>query len=271
MIKDWCSTTGFDENMASGCRAAMKDYDLQAFEEFSFLKSKVDSFFVDDVVDCPYCQPYTATFHQAVFGPLNERIMELFLFAGYRRNGNSMYDMHCKECSACVSIRLHPHEFQPNRNQKRTRKKNRDVEIIVEPIKLDNERIQLCDSFLSTRYPQKRNTAFGYYSCFFLNEITDTYEIQYRLNGKLIGVSIIDLGENWMNAVYFYFDPKMANRSLGTFNILTMVDLCLERKLSYLYLGYTINDVSAMNYKENFFPHYILKDESWLRVDKKTR
>lgn len=90
-----------------------------------------------------------------------------FLAAGYRRNGNSMYDMRCETCSECRSIRLHPDEFIPNRNQKRCIKKNMDVEVIIDAMRVDNERLELCDKFLSKRYPQKKNTAWGYYSCFF--------------------------------------------------------------------------------------------------------
>ncbi len=246
----------------------MNDYDLQNSEEFNILQSKVDSFFIDEKVVCPYHLPYTATFHQAMFGPLNERIMELFLSAGYRRNGNSFYNMRCDECAACVSIRLQPEEFTPNRNQKRVLKKNQDVTVTVAEIKADSERLDLCELFLNNRYPQKKNTSWGYYSCFFLNKICATYEIEYRLDKKLIGVGIIDLGVNWMNAVYFYFDPKMADRSLGTLNILTMVELCRQKQIAHLYLGYTIKQVAAMNYKERFYPHHILKDNQWHKIEK---
>lgn len=247
----------------------MNDYDLQCSEEFQILQSKVEPFFINDRIDCPYHLPFQATFHQAMFGPLNERVMELFLAAGYRRNGNSMYDMHCEECSACTSIRLHPHEFVPNRNQKRTLKKNRDIKVTIDALKVDNERIELCNTFLTARYPQKKNTGWGYYSCFFINEITNTYEIQYHLADRLIGVGIVDLGFNWMNAVYFYFDPEFAERSLGTFNILTMAELCREKQIAHLYLGYTISQVPAMSYKEKFYPHYLLEDGEWTRVEKK--
>ncbi len=246
-----------------------EEYDAQCVEEFSSIQRKVDPFFVDDRIPCPYHLPHTATFHQAMFGPLNERVMELFLAAGYRRNGNSMYDMRCETCKACQSIRLHPDDFKPNRSQKRCQKKNNDIEVVIDAMRVDNERLELCDKFLSMRYPQKKNTAWGYYSCFFLNEMTSTYEILYRLEGKLIGVGIIDLGVNWMNAVYFYFDPEITDRSLGTYNILTMVDICRSKEISHLYLGYVIKPVPAMNYKENFYPHYILEDGIWKKVEKK--
>jgi leucyl-tRNA---protein transferase len=227
----------------------------------------MDKYFYDVTVNCPYHQPYLATFYQGVSGPLPDRAMELFLAAGYRRNGNYLYTMHCLECSGCVPIRLHPQVFRPNRNQRRVLKRNSDVAISIGRIQPTPEKLDLCEKFLQSRYPHKSNTAQGYYSGFFLNTITLTLEFQYRLAGRLIGNGIVDIGDNWMNAVYFFFDQDEARRSLGTFNILSMINFCQENRLEYLYLGYCIGNVSAMNYKKRFRPYYILVDSEWQEGD----
>lgn len=214
-------------------------------------------------MECPYLLPYTATFYQALFGPITDHIMELFLAAGYRRNGNSLYTMRCVDCNRCVPIRLCPAEFKPNRNQRRTLKKNSDVSVHFSSVQMSEENLDLCEHFLSARYPQKHNTALGYYSGFFLNHIVTSLELHYRKEGRLLGNGIIDIGENWMNAVYFYFDTSEAHRSLGTFNILTMIDFCLQKNIQYLYLGYYIKDVSGMEYKAQFNPYYLRIDDCW--------
>jgi arginine-tRNA-protein transferase len=123
----------------------------------------------------------------------------------------------------------------------------------------------LCEKFLSTRYPRENNTALGYYRDFFLNSIVNSAQLQYRVDGKLIGTAILDIGYNWLNAVYFYFDPDENHRSLGTFNILSLVELCREWDIEYLYLGYYIATVPAMNYKGRFKPHYLLEGGRWQR------
>ena len=69
-----------------------------------------------------------------------------------------------------------------------------------------------------------------------------------------------------MNAVYFYFDPEDSSRSLGTFNILHLINLCRELNIENLYLGYWIGDVKEMNYKASFSPHYLLKEHTWQQV-----
>lgn len=238
-------------------------YDERCRKEFSSLLMRVEHFFVNIDIGCPYGLPYVSTFHQATFGPLSERAMELFLAAGYRRNGNCLYNMSCLACSACIPIRLHPSEFRPNRNQKRAWAKNKDVKTALEPLRVTEEHLALCEKFLQARYPRENNSAQGYYRDFFLNNIVNSVQLQYRVEDRLVGASIIDLGYNWMNAVYFYFDPDESSRSLGTYNILCLVDLCREWEIEFLYLGYYIHSVPAMSYKANFHPHYLFSGQEW--------
>ena len=238
-------------------------YDQECAREFASLQARMGKYFYDVTVNCPYHQPYHATFYQGVSGPMPDRGMELFLAAGYRRNGNYLYTMHCALCSACVPIRLHPKTFRPDRNQRRVMRRNSDVEIKVGNVQPNPENLALCEKFLQDRYPHKNNTAKGYYSGFFLNTITTTVEFRYRIQGRLIGTGIVDIGDNWLNAVYFYFDQDESRRSPGIFNILTMINFCLQEKIEYLYLGYYIRNVPAMNYKDRFNPHYFLIDSEW--------
>ena len=131
------------------------------------------------------------------------------------------------------------------------------------PLLPDLETMDLCEKFLKNRYPKENNNAPGYYRDFFLNNIVNSAQIQYRVGDRLVGASIIDIGYNWINAVYFYFDPDESHRSLGTYNVLQLIDLCLEWEVGYLYLGYLINSVPAMSYKSNFRPHYVISDKKW--------
>ncbi len=238
-------------------------YDAVCRAEFDLLRSRIEHLFIDIDIGCPYGLPAVATFHQATFAPLSDRAMELFLAAGYRRNGNSLYTMRCRECSACIPIRLHPEAFQPNRNQKRAIKNNKDVEVTLSALSVDQENIDLCEKFLQARYSKENNCARGYYRDFFLNSIVSSIQLQFRVDGRLVGASILDVGANWMNGVYFYFDPDESKRSLGIFNILQLVHICQEWGIDYLYLGYFIRNISAMSYKERFSPHYLLLNKKW--------
>ncbi len=241
----------------------MPSYDQQCAHEFALLHSRVGQLFINIDIDCPYGLPYVATFHQATFAPLGERAMELFLAAGYRRNGNCLYTMHCRECSACLPIRLCVNEFQSRRNQRRALKKNQDITIAAVALKCRREHIELCERFLHARYPKENNNALGYYRDFFFNNIITSIQLEYRIEGRLVGTSIVDIGHNWVNAVYFYFDPEESRRSLGTYNIMYLIELCRKWEVEYLYLGYLIDSVPAMSYKKQFRPHLLFVDGQW--------
>ena len=229
------------------------------------MSSTLAKYFYDLQVDCPYGRLLTAVYRQAHFGTLPNIAMELFLESGFRRNGNYLYSMACPDCHACVPIRLEPAQFAANRSQKRTKARNRDLTVTIEPLRITSQKLDLCDQFLHNRYPGKGNSALDYYAGFFINSLGFTYEMEFRREGRLIGVSVIDLYPEAINCVYFYFDPDEAKRSPGTNNILTLVDYALAHRIQYLYLGYWIQDVAAMSYKTRFTPHFLLQDGQWHR------
>ncbi len=201
----------------------------------------------------------------ARFSKIPENIMHTLLAAGYRRYGDTVYTMRCPECRKCQPIRLDTGEFEANRSQKRSAKTNSDLEIVSAPLEASDANIALLQNFFDTRFPGRNNQARDYYAGFFLNSSEFSYEIRYLLHDKLIGVAIVDCGEMWLNAVYFYFDPDESERSPGTFNILNLIEICRRNGIRELYLGYMIEDVQAMRYKASFRPHYLLKDGSWQR------
>jgi arginine-tRNA-protein transferase len=227
----------------------------------------LSQYFQDIPTECPYGLDCTAVYHQAGFGSLPPALLEEFLAAGYRRNGNIIYAMRCPRCTACVPIRLETEIFRPSRNMRRVWARNQDLDISVGPLAVTKEKLQLLDRFLSIRYPGRASDAMDYYSGFFLNSLTATMEISFRLSGRLVGVSVVDLAERSLSAVYFYFDPAFEKRSPGTLNILYLNELARREDYMYLYLGYWIEPVAAMAYKARFRPHFLLVNGAWQQMD----
>lgn len=239
-----------------------KSLDLQR------IKDELENYFIESSIVCPYGMPYKAVYHQALFDTLPDFLMDIYLASGYRRNGNIIYNMHCHECSACIPIRLSPAEFRPNRNQKRALKLNKDVDVEISPLQCSDQNLALLQKFLDSRYPGKESSALDYYSGFFLNHICNTIEFRYFMEGRQVGTAIVDLSDLWLNVVFFYFDPEAGKRSPGTFNILYLIDFCRKKGIQFIYLGYWIKEVKAMQYKANFKPHYVYKDNIWVLVEK---
>lgn len=233
------------------------------------MSGTLSRYFHDVQVDCPYGQPFTAVYRQAHFGELPAGAMELFLSAGFRRNGNYLYTMVCPDCQACIPIRLEPERLLPNRSQKRVRRRNLDLTTHLAPLAITSQKLALCDKFLRHRFPGKGSSALDYYAGFFINSLGFTQELEFWNGDRLLGVSIIDLYPEAINCVYFYFDPDEDKRSPGTNNILTLVDFARERHIPYLYLGYWIEPVPAMRYKSRFHPHFLLHDGHWQEGDRR--
>ena len=227
------------------------------------IDGSLEQYFVDLSVDCPYGLPRTAVYHQALFTSIGDATLGMLFAHGYRRNGNCIYSMRCPGCNACVPIRLRPEEFVPNRNQRRVVKKNQDVTVGVAPLRMSSENLALLHHHLRTRFPEGRSNAEDYYAGFFISAISRCFEIRYRVGERLIGVAIVDGSEQWLNAVYFYFDPQESWRSPGTMNILNLVRFCRRHGIEHLYLGYCIEEVRAMRYKAAFRPHELLRGGQW--------
>lgn len=233
------------------------------------LRNSLEQYFVDITSECPYGMPQHAVYHQAFFGSLPDTTMNFFFRNGYRRNGNCMYSMRCPGCQECVPIRLQSENFCKNRNQKRVWAKNRDISVGLAPLTMSEENLDLLNRFLKRRFPDGRANAESYYSGFFITSMTKCFEIRYRVADQLLGVAIIDCSDDWLNAVYFYFDPDQGDRSPGTLNILYLIEFCQRHKIKHLYLGYWINKVKGMVYKTAFKPHELFIDEQWKEVSRK--
>ena len=193
------------------------------------IKDELETYFVESTIDCPYGMPYKAVYHQALFDTLPDFLMYIYLAAGYRRNGNIIYNMHCRDCSACVPIRISPAEFSPNRNQKRVLKLNQDVDVKVGYLQCNNQNLTLLQKFLDSRYPGREGSARDYYSGFFLNHIcSNTVEFRYFAGDRLIGVAIVDVCDLWLNVIFFYFDPESRPGSSGLYPMTKIYNMGLK-------------------------------------------
>lgn len=233
----------------------------------SQILDRLDDFFPESAAPCPYGLPKTAVYRAAGVYRMPPELMGVLLAAGFRRNGNTIYTMKCPECQACTPIRLIPDQFSPNRSQRRTLKKNLDITVELASLAPTGEKLALLEKFFQHRYPGRNNNAHDYYAGFFLTNAEFSFEATYRLAGRLVGTAIIDAGATWMNAVYFFFDPDLADRSLGTFNILQLLELCRKHGLKELYLGFWIGEVRAMRYKAAFLPHQLFRQGEWQTVN----
>ena len=91
-----------------------------------------------------------------------------------------------------------------------------------------------------------------------------TEEWTYYVDNRLIAVAYVDALPGALSAIYCYYDPNERARSLGTFNILSLLASADERGLSHVYLGYYVAGCRSLEYKRTFRPNEVLlPDGTW--------
>ena len=81
--------------------------------------------------------------------------------------------------------------------------------------------------------------------------------------GRLVAACLTDWLDDGPSAVYSFFEPDLAKRSLGTFMVLWLIETAKQRRLPHVYLGYWIAGSSKMAYKARFRPIEGLGPEGW--------
>jgi len=191
--------------------------------------------------------------------------MARFLEMGFRRSGRSVYVPACGACRECVSIRVPVERFRPTRDQRRAWRKNPDVTLQIVRPRYTEEKRALYERFLRARYPDHDPVSQLGYEQFLVDNLGHTWEFQYRIGERLVGVGVVDLVRGAASSVYFYFDPEESRRSLGTYTALREIEYCRETGREHLYLGFRVKGCRAMEYKSSFRPHELLSpSKGWV-------
>jgi arginine-tRNA-protein transferase len=201
--------------------------------------------------------------------PLTGAEFDVRLAAGDRRAGTLLYNQACPACAACEALRVDVRAFAPSRSQRRARAKG-DAAVRVElgPIEVDDARIALYRAHESGRgldHEGRPPIDTLEYESYFAGSCVEGFEVRYLVEGRLAGVAITDRGARALSAVYTFWNPAHAALSLGTYSILTQIELARRWDLDWLYLGLAISQNRSMAYKLAFMPHERRVGGTWRR------
>ncbi len=184
---------------------------------------------------------------------------------GFRRSGLFTYRPHCDHCTACVPIRVDVRAFQPTRSQRRCWNRQEELSLRITSLRWDDEHFDLYQRYQLHRHPGAGmdDDMQSQYQQFLLTSRVNTRLAEFRnAHGDLCIVSVIDVLQDGLSAVYTFFEPE-APGSLGTWSILWQIEQCRQAGLPWLYLGYWIEESRKMTYKSAFQPYQLLRNGSW--------
>ncbi len=236
-------------------------------------------FFVTSPSPCPYLpgkqeRKVFTELNGPHAGELNDALGRI----GFRRSQGVAYRPSCAGCSACVSVRVVTHAFDPNATQRKLIRKNGDLTVAACRPWATDEQFQLLRRYLATRHPGGGMVGMDEddYADMIEQSPVNSVIVEYRepsLNGelgKLVGACLTDRQADGLSMIYSFFASDDSERQgLGTYIILDHILRARTAGLPYVYLGYWVKGSARMAYKTRYRPIEMLTPNGWRLMPEK--
>ena len=215
--------------------------------------------------ECAYLPDRSVRMHYKYIEKATKSYNSALIHRGWRRFGSYYFHPICNGCTECKSIRINVKEFKLSKSQKKSIKRNKETEIIIQKPSLTQAHLDLYNKYHTFKHQKDdwthRNISPREYRENFVEGAHKFgKEVLYLQDGKIIGVDLIDILDDGISSIYFYYDPDFPRLSLGIYSLLYQIELARVLELEWIYLGYWVDGCKAFSYKSNFKPQEILND-----------
>jgi arginine-tRNA-protein transferase len=193
---------------------------------------------------------------------------------GWRRFGTMLFRPACLSCTACRALRVNVASFRPDRSQRRAARLNEGaITLRIGKPSVSHAKLSLYDRYHAFQshakgWPEHPGKDVASYAGSFINHPFAVEEWCYYFDRRLIGVGYVDClphpVHGGLSAIYFFYEPTAMQRSLGTWNVLSLLAEARRRGLPWVYLGYYVAGCTSMSYKLRFKPNQLRgTDGAW--------
>jgi arginine-tRNA-protein transferase len=221
--------------------------------------------YMTEPAPCPYLD---GRMEQKLFTVIDKDSAEAapqLIERGFRRSQGMFYRQKCPTCQACIGVRLRVAEFN-DKKFARILRANADLSWSVEKPAADFKMYELFSRYQQSRHAggQMGEMSFGDFKAMMEDFPDDTRFLIARAGDVIKGVMQIDELPDGTSAVYSFFEPEEAQRSLGTWLIVKLAEYTKQSGRPYAYLGLWIKESRKMAYKARFQPLEMFVQEKWL-------
>jgi len=213
---------------------------------------------------CSYLQGKEQTTHYKVIDNSTAQNCQELVERGFRRFGKMYFRPICEGCNECQSIKIDVNNFKFSKSHKRIIKKAAHIKSYLQVPTLSQAHLDLFKKYHLFMKDKKdwaysETTPEHYYQSFVTGHSEFGYEVLYFDEDRLIGVDLIDILEDGISSIYFYYDPDYSKYSLGKLSLYNQIKYASQSQKKWIYLGYYVEDCPSLSYKSEYKPYLTLR------------
>lgn len=214
---------------------------------------------------CSYLKGKEQTAHYKIVSECSSEYCTRLVQRGWRRFGKMFFRPICPDCHECQSVKIDVKNYKFSKSERRIIKKNIHISSIMQRPSLSYEHIDLFNKYHNYMCDKKgwdknETNPKTYFTSFVDGHQEFGFEILFFYDEQLIAVDLIDIVEDGISSIYFYYDPDFAHLSLGKYSLFKQIELAEALNKLWIYLGYYVKDCESLNYKNLFQPQLSLQN-----------
>jgi len=210
---------------------------------------------------CSYLPEQTARMELLTVSEIGEPEFDALMTQGYRHFGLQFFRPCCRNCHACVPLRLCTAGFRVSRSMRRVFRRAGGLSVELTAPRASPEAYELyCrhkERFRDTN-PESQPVTYEDFVQAFYTPLPFSRTLLIRDRGRLVAVSHLDTTARSVSAVYCYYDARDLALSPGRLAVYLETALAAQAGVPHVHLGYYIAANRHMRYKAGFRPSEVL-------------